>query len=83
MTRITQKDVIEAVRKSFEDGDVRIDIDSSAATEAKWDSLIQLNIIMNLDTLLAGEVGAIGGLATAKTVRDIVTLLKDHGFVEG
>ena len=62
--------------------DPKLNIDSTMDNTENWDSLGQLSIYATLAKLTGGETDNIAGIATATTIRQIISELKAHGFIE-
>ncbi len=59
-----------------------VSIDSSVNNLAEWDSLGHLSILTALDKALEGKAASVQELATADSVRKILTILKSNSLIE-
>jgi len=75
---ISEQKVINIVSEilKLENGEIT-SVSSSENTEA-WDSLNHLGILISLDKLLDGQAAKIPELATATSIKEIVTLLNKN-----
>jgi len=75
---IDENQVINIISKALDMKSSLVTIDSSSENIEEWDSLAHLSILVALDQWLNGQAGKISGLATATSVKEIITLLNEH-----
>jgi acyl carrier protein len=75
---ISEQKVINIVSEilQLENGEIT-SVSSSENTE-EWDSLNHLSILISLDQWLDGQAGKIPELATATSIKEILTLLNKN-----
>ena len=61
---------------------VNIDMKSSSRNIEEWDSLGQLSILTTLDKRFKNKASKLTKLATAETVKDIVSILKKAKLIK-
>jgi acyl carrier protein len=75
---IDENQVINIISKALDMKSSLVTIDSSSENIEEWDSLAHLSILVALDQWLNGQAGKISGLATATSVKEIITLLNEY-----
>jgi len=75
---ISEQTVIDTVSDVLELQNGEITSVSSSENTEKWDSLNHLGILISLDKLLNGQAAKIPELATATSIKEIVTLLNKN-----
>lgn len=75
---ISEQTVIDTVSDVLELQNGEITSVSSSENTEKWDSLNHLGILISLDNLLNGQAANIPELATATSIKEIVTLLNKN-----
>ena len=75
---IDEKKIISIISKVLQIEEKLVTIDSSSENIEEWDSLAHLSVLVALDKWLNGQAGKISGLATATSVKEIVTLLNKN-----
>ena len=75
---IDENKVINIISKALDMKSSLVTIDSSSENIEEWDSLAHLSILVALDQWLNGQAGKISGLATATSVKEIITLLNEY-----
>ena len=75
---INEEKIINVVREILEAESGEITSLSSSENTENWDSLNHLSILIALDKLLDGQAGKIPELATATSIKEIVTLLSKN-----
>ena len=75
---IDENKVINIISNALDMNSNLVTIDSSSENIEGWDSLAHLSILVALDRWLNGQAGKISGLATATSVKEIVTLLNEY-----
>ena len=78
----SEKEILNFIGEALEIGKKKISINSSAKNIENWDSLGQLNILQSLDQKLNGKVFSMKELVKAKSVKQILNILKSHNFVK-
>ena len=78
---IDQNKIIEVVESALALGKGTIDINSSSDNIEKWDSLGQLSILSTMDELFNGKIADIPDIASANSVKLIVSLLKENNLL--
>ena len=81
MTKISDNDVLEIIRKALDLKKQKITLDSTSENVAEWDSLGHLGILMELDKVFDKKVGRISEMAAAGSVKQILQLLKDNSLI--
>ncbi|WP_435086282.1 hypothetical protein ACIJYD_00810 [Candidatus Pelagibacter bacterium nBUS_33] len=76
-----EKDILQLVKKSLKTRQ-KIDINSSSNNVEEWDSVGQLIILSNLDIKLKGATSNISSIATANSVRKIISILKKNKLLK-
>lgn len=79
---IDQNKIIEVVESALALGKGTIDINSSSDNIEKWDSLGQLSILSTMDELFNGKIADIPDIASANSVKLIVSLLKENNLLK-
>ena len=79
---IDQNKIIEVVESALALGKGTIDINSSSDNIEKWDSLGQLSILSTMDELFNGKIAEIPDIASANSVKLIVSLLKENNLLK-
>ena len=79
---IDQNKIIEIVESALALGKGTIDINSSSDNIEKWDSLGQLSILSSMDELFDGKIADIPNIASANSVKLIVSLLKENNLLK-
>ena len=74
-------DFLQLVKKSLKTRQ-KIDINSSSNNVEEWDSVGQLIILSNLDIKLKGATSNISSIATANSVRKIISILKKNKLLK-
>ena len=77
-----QNKIIEVVESALALGKGEIDINSSSDNIEKWDSLGQLSILSTMDELFNGKIAEIPDIASANSVKLIVSLLKENNLLK-
>jgi len=72
---ISEKKVISIIQ-SVLGAENKINLKSSSNNTEDWDSLAHLNILEKLDKVSKGKAGNIAELATAGSVKKILSILK-------
>ena len=75
---ISEQKVINIVSEVLELENGEITSLSSSENTEQWDSLNHLGILISLDKLLDGQAAKIPELATATSIKEIVTLLNKN-----
>ena len=83
---MTEKNILQIVivlliKKSLKTRQ-KIDINSSSNNVEEWDSVGQLIILSNLDIKLKGATSNISSIATANSVRKIISILKKNKLLK-
>lgn len=78
MTINTPEDVFCLIHDALNTPSHPITIDSTMEDFEEWDSLGHLGILAALDTAYEGRIGTIKEMGTARSVREILTLLTAH-----
>ena len=78
---MTEKDLIQLVKKSLKTKQ-KIDINSNSNNVEEWDSVGQLVLLSNLDKKLKGATSNITQIATANSVKKILSILKRNKLVK-
>ena len=72
---MTEKDLFKLIKTSLKTSK-KIDLKSASRNIEEWDSLGQLSILTTLDKRFKNKASKLTKLATAETVKDIVSILK-------
>lgn len=78
---MTEKDLIQLVKKSLKTKQ-KIDINSNSNNVEEWDSVGQLILLSNLDKKLKGATSNISQIATANSVKKILSILKRNKLIK-
>lgn len=81
MEKVSEKKILETIQNALELKETNLTIYSSAEDIEEWDSLGHLGILVALDELFAGKIGAINEMATADSVRKILGILKGKSLM--
>jgi acyl carrier protein len=81
MSRISEKELLETIADALQLEPASVDIDTTRDTIEGWDSLGQLNVLIALDKKTGGQAGGIAHLAEARSVREIMTALRDRDLI--
>ena len=72
---MNEKDLFKLIKISLKTSK-KIDLKSTSRNIEEWDSLGQLSILTTLDKRFKNKASKLTKLATAETVKDIVSILK-------
>ncbi|MBU1932053.1 acyl carrier protein [Patescibacteria group bacterium] len=75
------EEIFRIIEKALELDAGTVGIDDSMDTISKWDSLGLLSILSALEQRYGGKVAAIEDLASVKSVKEIVDLLKRESII--
>ncbi len=78
---MTEKDLFKLIKTCLKTSK-KIDIKSASRNIEEWDSLGQLSILTTLDKRFKNKATKLTKLATAETVKDIVSILKKAKLVK-
>ena len=77
---LSKDEVLKELAFAIEDPN--LNLDSTMDNTENWDSLGQLSIFATLAKLSNGETDKILGIATATTMKEILSELQVHGLIE-
>ena len=78
---MTEKDLFKLIKTSLKTSK-KIDLKSASKNIEEWDSLGQLSILTTLDKRFKNKASKLTKLATAETVKDIVSVLKKAKLIK-
>tara|TARA_B100001059_G_C17395512_1_gene361165 strand:+ start:200 stop:436 length:237 start_codon:yes stop_codon:yes gene_type:complete len=78
---MTEKDLFKLIKTCLKTSK-KIDLKSASRNIEEWDSLGQLSILTTLDKRFKNKATKLTKLATAETVKDIVSILKKAKLVK-
>jgi hypothetical protein len=78
MSKVSQSEVVTAVEKVLEMNTGVLSETSRAEDIEGWDSIGQLSILVELDTLFDGKVANIEEMASADSMPKILDILKQN-----
>lgn len=78
----SKEEIQNFIAEALEVDKKKISINSSSKNIENWDSLGQLNILQSLDQKLDGKVFSMKELVKAKSVKQILNILKSHNFIK-
>jgi acyl carrier protein len=78
---MTEKDLFKLIKTCLKTSK-KIDLKSASRNIEEWDSLGQLSILTTLDKRFKNKVSKLTKLATAETVKDIVSILKKAKLIK-
>ena len=78
---MTEKDLFKLIKTCLKTSK-KIDIKSASKNIEEWDSLGQLSILTTLDKRFKNKASKLTKLATAETVKDIVSILKKAKLIK-
>ena len=78
---MTEKELFKLIKSSLKTS-TKIDIKSSTRNVEDWDSLGQLAILTTLDKKFKNKASNLTKLATAESVKDIVSVLKKAKLIK-
>jgi acyl carrier protein len=78
---MTEKDLFKLIKTCLKTSK-KIDIKSASRNIEEWDSLGQLSILTTLDKRFKNKATKLTKLATAETVKDIVSILKKAKLIK-
>jgi len=78
---MTEKDLFKLIKTSLKTSK-KIDLKSASRNIEEWDSLGQLSILTTLDKRFKNKASKLTKLATAETVKDIVSILKKAKLIK-
>jgi acyl carrier protein len=81
MSKVSEKEVLEVIRKALGIKEQLISYDSSAANLVQWDSLGHLGVLTALDVHFSGRIASIKEMAQADSVKKILQILKDNSLI--
>ena len=79
---ITKKEVFNCIAKALKVNLKKINIDSNSDNIENWDSLGQLNIMIELDKKLKGKTFKIDKIANAYSSKKLIKLLKSKKLLK-
>ena len=82
MQPISQNELLLLIQTSLDLEDNAVNLFSSMEDVEGWDSLGHLNILVSLDLRLDGHAAEIMQLATAKSVEEIVDILRNNELLQ-
>ena len=78
---MTEKDLFKLIKTCLKTSK-KIDLKSASRNIEEWDSLGQLSILTTLDKRFKNKASKLTKLATAQTVKDIVSILKKAKLIK-
>ena len=78
---MNEKDLFKLIKTSLKTSK-KIDLKSASRNIEEWDSLGQLSILTTLDKRFKNKATKLTKLATAETVKDIVSILKKAKLIK-
>tara|TARA_B100001173_G_scaffold297486_1_gene294157 strand:- start:110 stop:346 length:237 start_codon:yes stop_codon:yes gene_type:complete len=78
---MTENDLFKLIKTSLKTSK-KIDLKSASKNIEEWDSLGQLSILTTLDKRFKNKASKLTKLATAETVKDIVSVLKKAKLIK-
>ena len=78
---MTEKDIFKLIKACLKTSK-KIDIKSNSRNVEEWDSLGQLAILTTIDKKFKNKASKLTKLATAETVKDIVSILKKAKLIK-
>ena len=78
---MTEKDLFKLIKTCLKTS-MKIDLKSASRNIEEWDSLGQLSILTTLDKRFKNKASKLTKLATAETVKDIVSILKKAKLIK-
>ncbi len=78
---MTEKELFKLIKSSLKTSK-KVDIKSSSRNIDEWDSLGQLAILTTIDKKFKNKASKLTKLATAETVKDIVSILKKNKLIK-
>lgn len=78
---MTEKDLFKLIKTCLKTSK-KIDLKSASRNIEEWDSLGQLSILTTLDKRFKNKASKLTKLATAETVKDIVSILKKAKLIK-
>lgn len=78
---MTEKELFKLIKTSLKTSK-KIDLKSASTNIEEWDSLGQLSILTTLDKRFKNKASKLTKLATAETVKDIVSVLKKAKLIK-
>ena len=78
---MTEKDIFKLIKACLKTSK-KIDIKSNSRNVEGWDSLGQLAILTTIDKKFKNKASKLTKLATAETVKDIVSVLKKAKLIK-
>ncbi len=78
---MTEKDIFKLIKVCLKTSK-KIDIKSNSRNVEEWDSLGQLAILTTIDKKFKNKASKLTKLATAETVKDIVSILKKAKLIK-
>lgn len=81
MANISEREILEVIQNALNLNEKILTVDSGIGDVEEWDSLGHLGILAALDKFFNGKVGSIKEMATAKSVRKILQILKENSLM--
>lgn len=81
MNKIAESEVMSAIETALGLSPGSVTAESSMKNTDDWDSLNHLNILVALDTQFNGKVAEIEEMATANSVKNILSILRQHSLI--
>ena len=78
---MNEKDLFKLIKTCLKTSK-KIDLKSASKNIEEWDSLGQLSILTTLDKRFKNKASKLTKLATAETVKDIVSILKKAKLIK-
>jgi acyl carrier protein len=76
-----ENDICNVVAEALGMKSGSVGVDDGASTIEAWDSLGFLSILSALETRFGAKVAAIDDLASVKSVREVIDILKREGII--
>ena len=81
MAKISEREILEVIQNALNLNEKVLTVDSDIENVEEWDSLGHLGILAALDKFFNGKVGSIKEIATARSVREILQILKENSLM--
>ena len=81
MAKISEKEILKIIQDALKLNEGIITLDTGIGDVEEWDSLGHLGILAALDKFFNGKIAGIRDMATAKSVRQILQILKENSLM--
>tara|TARA_A100000164_G_C21545591_1_gene602596 strand:+ start:216 stop:464 length:249 start_codon:yes stop_codon:yes gene_type:complete len=82
MTKISEKELFQAISKALDIDSSFVNIESSIDNIDEWDSLGSLSILTSLDEISNGETSNIDDISKATSCKELIKILRENNLYD-